>query len=127
MRERHHFLHITEYRMLNDWCCLVNEMFSQDAAFGCYMVGGVLTDPDYTDVDIRLIMADDVYAARYDDKKRKYLNLAVSLWGQRVTGLPIDFQIQPQTLANERYSGKSGNPKMRRHAIGHEHFDRAEV
>jgi len=101
---------------------LVNEMFSQDTAFGCYHVGGSLTDPNYHDVDIRLILPDDVYAARYDDVKRKYLNLAVRLWGQRVTGLPIDFQIQPQTLANERYPGAN-----RRHAIGHEHFDPAEV
>lgn len=126
-RQRFHYLHITEYRILNDWCCLVNEMFAQDGQYGIYLVGGVLTDPDYTDVDIRLIMKDEVYAARYDDVKRKYLNLAVSLWGQKVTGLPIDFQIQPQTLANERYAGKADNPKQRRHAIGHEHFDRAEV
>lgn len=121
-RERHHWLHITEHRILNDWCRLVREMFAQDTAFGIYMVGGVLTDQHYTDVDIRLIMPDEVYAARYDDAKRKYLNLAVSLWGQKVTGLPIDFQIQPQTLANERYPGAN-----RRHAIGDPRFDPAEV
>ena len=120
-RERHNWLHITEYRILNDWCILVNKMFSQDAAFGCYLVGGALRDKDYTDVDIRLIMDDETYALRYDDCKRKYLNLAVSLWGQKVTGLPIDFQIQPQTLANER------NPGAPRHAIGHELFDKADV
>lgn len=121
-RKRHHWLHITQHRMLNDWCCVVNEMFSSDATFGCYLVGGVLTDQHYSDVDIRLIMPDDIYAARYDDKKRKYLNLAVSLWGQKVTGLPIDFQIQPQSLANERYPGAA-----RRQAIGHPHFDPAEI
>lgn len=121
-RKRSHYLHITQYRILNDWLCLVNAMFGMDTHFGLYLVGGVLTDPAYTDVDIRLIMADEVYAARYDDAKRKYLNLCVSLWGQRVTGLPIDFQLQPQTLANERYGGSG-----RRQAIGDPHFDRAEV
>lgn len=121
-RERHHWLHITEYRILNDWAKLVNEMFSMDEQYGCYLVGGVLTDQHHTDVDVRLIMSDEVYAARYDDKKRKYLNLAVSLWGQKVTGLPIDFQIQPQSLANEKYPGAG-----RRHPIGHDLFDRADV
>ena len=121
-RQRHDYLHITERRILNDWCYLINEMFSQDTAFGCYLVGGALTDPEYTDVDIRLIMPDEVYIARYDDKKRKYLNLAVSLWGQKVTGLPIDFQIQPQTLANERYPGAH-----RRRPMGDPHFDPAEI
>lgn len=121
MRQRHRHLQITDFRILNDWCRLVNDMFSMDVSFGCYLVGGAISDPEPFDVDIRLIMADDVYAARYDDQKRKYLNLAVSLWGQRVTGLPIDFQIQPQTLANERYGGG------KRHAIGDPHFDPAEV
>ena len=120
-KQRATYLLITDFRLLNDWCKIVNEMFSQDAAFGCYQVGSSLTTPDYRDIDIRLIMADDVYAARYDDLKRKYLNLAVSLWGQKVTGLPIDFQIQPQTLANELYPGG------RRHAIGHDLFDKAPV
>jgi len=122
MKHRAWYLHITEYRILNDWCRLVNEMFSQDETFGCYLVGSTLEVPDHRDVDIRLIMRDEVYAARYDDKKRKYLNLAVSLWGQKVTGLPIDFQIQPQTLANERYPGANT-----RRPIGHEYFDKAEV
>lgn len=119
-RKRHHHLLITEYRILNDWCRLVNEMFAMDTHYGLYLVGGVLTDAAYTDVDVRLIMPDDIYTARYDDAKRKYTNLVVSLWGQKVTGLPIDFQIQPQTLANERYPGPG-------QAIGDPHFDQAAV
>lgn len=125
-RKRWQYLQMSEYRILNDWCVLVNDMFQEDAHYGLYLVGGVLTDPDHWDVDIRLIMSDDVYSARYDDTKRKYLNLAVSLWGQKVTGLPIDFQIQPQSLANERYPG-NGDEKQRRHAIGDKRFDPAEV
>lgn len=121
-RQRHNYLQMSDYRLLNEWCRLLNDMFSQDTVFGCYMVGGVLTDPNYHDVDLRLIIPDDVYAARYDDKKRKYLNLAISIWGQKVTGLPIDFQIQPQSLANERYPGAS-----RRHPMGDPRFDTAEV
>jgi hypothetical protein len=114
----------SEYRMLNDWCILVDRMFGFEGdkgLAGLYLVGSVLRKTSYRDVDIRLIMADDTYAAHYDDNRRKYTNLAVSLWGQKATGLPIDFQIQPMSLANTRYSGAN-----RRHAIGHPHFDRVD-
>lgn len=116
-----HYLQITDYHLLNDWCMLVNRMFSSDAHYGLYLVGSVLKSKDWRDVDIRLIMPDDVYAAKYDDEKRKYTNLCVSLWGQYVTHLPIDFQIQPQSLANGRYPGAN-----RRNAIGDPYFDRVD-
>ena len=35
-----------------------------------------------------------------------YLNLSVSLWGQRVTGLPIDFQVQDADSANADHDGR---------------------
>lgn len=113
-RRRAHYLLISEYRILNDWCCLVKTMFEDDSHYGLYLVGSVLCRPDHRDVDIRLILPDEVFAAHYASAaKRLYLNLAVSLWGQKVTGLPIDFQIQDRTRANERYPGQ-------RNAIGYE-------
>ncbi len=121
--KRWSYLLISDYRILNDWCCLVSDMFTEDAIFGCYQVGSSLTTSHYRDVDIRVIIPDDVYATKYDDTKRKYLNLAVSIWGQRVTGLPIDFQIQPYSLAHERYHGAT----HRRQPIGHKLYDTAEV
>ena len=57
--------------------------------------------PDYRDVDVRILLADDVYDAL--PIMPHYLNLTLSLWGQRVTGLPIDCQVQRMTDANEEF------------------------
>jgi hypothetical protein len=76
-----------------------------------YLVGSALTSPDWRDVDVRVMLDDD----EYDSLQRRIvpalLNLAVSTWGQKVTGLPIDFQIQRAREANAEHHG-------RRHPIG---------
>ena len=76
-----------------------------------YLVGSALTSPNWRDVDIRVILDDDAY----DDLARNVvpaiLNLSISVWGRKVTGLPIDFQIQRMTDANAEFSG-------RRNALG---------
>jgi hypothetical protein len=38
------------------------------------------------------------------------VNRAISTWGQRETGLPIDFQVQRQTEANRDFGGCIRNP-----------------
>ena len=59
-----------------------------------YLVGSSLTRENFRDVDVRIILG------KYEYKRLSYsvdierLNMIVSLWGQKVTGLPIDFQIQ---------------------------------
>lgn len=87
--------------------------------YGCYIVGSCLERPDWRDVDVRFIMSDDAFkslfpsAGRHWEHDSRWLLITTSI-SQRlsnVTGLPIDFQIQPQTHANERYQG-------RRSAIG---------
>ncbi len=80
--------------------------------YGTFHVGSSLTKPDYHDVDLRCIMADDEYDAMFgDEHKLKFLNAAVSEWIQARTGLPIDFQFQRATEANAEFTG-------RRHAVG---------
>jgi hypothetical protein len=85
-------------------------------AFGtnAYHVGSSLEgDRDYKDVDVRLILDDATYEAQgYGDPRDPHGNLkwramtmAFSALGQRMTGLPIDFQIQQQTLANKQSVG----------------------
>ena len=62
---------------------------------------------------MRLILPDDEYAAMglgdpaYPHQNGKWvaLCLAFSLLGKHMTGLPIDFQIQSESLANEQYKG----------------------
>lgn len=77
-----------------------------------YHVGSSLTSKQWRDVDVRLILSDEEFADRFGPDKSAETNpklgaitLAFATLGQQMTGLPIDFQIQPQTWANEQYSG----------------------
>lgn len=87
------------------------------AAFGTppYHVGSSLTTKSgWRDVDVRLILDDETYAAiglgapgrPRQNGKWVALCLAFSALGTQMTGLPIDFQIQQQTRANEEYRGE---------------------
>jgi hypothetical protein len=95
----------------------LNEFGSQVwAAFGdCpYHVGSSLQgEREAKDVDVRLILTDDEYAAMgLGDPRQPHLNgkwvalcMAFSALGEKMTGLPIDFQIQQMTHANETNTG----------------------
>ena len=81
-------------------------------AFGhtAYHVGSSLTSKDkFRDVDVRLILPDDEYAAFFGAnpfaKRQRMWDLAWSALGQRMTYLPVDFQFQQQTFANEKFDG----------------------
>jgi hypothetical protein len=82
-----------------------------------YHVGSSLTEKrGWRDVDVRLLLPDDEYATYFGDwalppepgyggPRRIMWELAWSTLGRKMTGLPIDFQIQPETLANEQFDG----------------------
>ena len=87
------------------------------SAFGelPYLVGSAIYSKRWRDVDVRLIL-DDKDFEPYGDPHRPNgkwaaMCMAFSLLGQRMTGLPIDFQIQQRTDANKRFK----NP---RNALG---------
>jgi hypothetical protein len=76
----------------------------------CYQVGSSLTSKDWRDVDVRLLLPDDEFAERFGDVQGAEVNaklasvtLAFCALGQQMTGLPVDFQIQPLTYANTTY------------------------
>ncbi len=85
--------------------------------FGCYLVGSALERADWRDIDIRMIMRDDEFAAEFPnagpvtehrwefDPKWCILTTSISAWLSKRTGLPVDFQFQPQSHANERHKG----------------------
>jgi hypothetical protein len=87
--------------------------------YGCYLVGSALERPDWRDVDVCFIMADEKFAELFPDAGQhwefdtRWLLLTVSISERlsRITGLPIDFKFQPQTHANDRHKGP-------RHSIG---------
>lgn len=85
------------------------------AAFGetPYHVGSSLMQKQWRDVDVRLILSDEKYKQmglgdpKYPHQNAKWVSLvmAYSALGKAMTGLPIDFQIQQQSYANEKFSG----------------------
>lgn len=83
-----------------------------------YHVGSSLRKKSgWRDVDVRLILPDEKYEAMgFGNPRHPHRNerwrafvMAFSALGKEMTGLPIDFQIQQQTQANEEFgSGKLG-------------------
>lgn len=93
---------------LNQACALINRAFPQGM---CYLVGSSLTKKDYRDVDVRLMLPDEEYDRVFGsgDWANPFWSLlctSLSLWLRQQTDLPVDFQIQRQTQANEMHDGK---------------------
>ena len=104
---------------LKQCCQIVNDAFG---SYGCYQVGSSLERPDWRDVDVRFIMEDEKFWGLFPDASEHswefdprwlLLTVAISGWMKQVTGLPIDFQIQPQTHANERHPGPRNSIGLR--------------
>lgn len=95
---------------LEQACQHIHDAFG---GFGCYQVGSSLNRADWRDIDVRLIMTDAEFdalfpnAANYWEQDPRWLlmTVAISDWLKKQTGLPVDFQFQPQTHANERHKG----------------------
>lgn len=93
-------------------CQQIGEAFG---GFGCYLVGSALERPDWRDIDVRLIMSDEEFDALFPQTRERgtwefdarwlLLTISISEHLRKVTGLPVDFQFQPQTHANERHKG----------------------
>lgn len=108
MKHKANHLLLSENKILADWARDVNKMFT-DGGHGPYLVGSVMTTKNYRDVDLRTILADDMFDVLKNVIDIDRLNLGISLWGQRVTGLPIDYQVQRMTEANIEFEGKRRN------------------
>lgn len=95
---------------LEEECKKLNAAFD---GFGCYVVGSALERADWRDVDVRLILSDEEFAVLFPnagqnwehDPRWTLLVIAISERLSKVTGLPIDFQFQPQTHANKAHPG----------------------
>lgn len=86
-------------------------------AFGAtYLVGTAQTGGEHRDVDVRTILSDEDFDRIFGDGEAFWSLVcsSVALRLREQTGLPIDYQIQRQTEANEKYQGQ-------RNPIGHGH------
>ena len=101
---------------------LANAVRPVEDAFGgenAWLVGSVLERADWRDVDIRIIIDDEHYRRLFRplvndvdgtavgvlDQFRMLIQTAISAMLRESTHLPVDFQIQSQTEANQ-YEGK---------------------
>lgn len=79
-----------------------------------YLVGSAGDSADWRDVDVRLILPDDEFDALFGNehgvKLWEAMCASLALWIETHTGLPIDFQIQRMTEANETYPVGDRNP-----------------
>lgn len=81
-------------------------------SYGVYLVGSALERPDYRDVDLRCILPDDDFDAEFPKndagirERWQLMTWSLSAWLKSLTGLPIDFQFQRQSTANERHRGR---------------------
>jgi len=95
---------------LTQACQQLNDAFGD---YGCYQVGSSLQRRDWRDVDVRFILADTEFRKLFPnagehwefDPRWLILTVSISAWLSSVTGLPIDFQFQPQTHANDKHKG----------------------
>lgn len=83
-----------------------------------YLVGTAARFKQWRDVDVRLILDDDEFDALFPGHVKpdlvnplwSLLCAAISELGRMRTGLPIDFQIQRFSHANEQYGGQPRVP-----------------
>lgn len=88
-----------DHELLDDWGRLLAEAFNEMP----YLVGSAGEGGSYRDVDVRMIVPEDAgwlvefpdVTETHQSLRLRTVNLAVTLWGRQVTGLPIDFQFQP--------------------------------
>jgi hypothetical protein len=102
-KNRASMLTVAQMFRLNAACKVITETFDGRPP---YLVGSALTDRDYRDVDVRMMLDDDMFAAMFGNPRWLALaNAAMSEWLVQSTGLPIDFQFQDTTKANAENSG----------------------
>lgn len=92
---------------LQDFGELLRQVFGEAA----YHVGSSLTEATWRDVDVRVMLDAEQYAAMgFGDPDRPHESarwcayaMAFSELGRRLTGLPIDFQVQETATANRQF------------------------
>lgn len=96
----------TELLRLDQWAAPLDVLFP--FCFGPYLVGSAMTRRTYRDVDVRQPVEDDDPLVTDPDRLR-LLNVAMSVWAQQTTALPVDFQFQPMSEFHD-HDGEPRNP-----------------
>lgn len=108
----------SEQQLLSDWAVQLEQLFNGES---CYQVGSSVTSagkPTHRDVDVRVMLDTKDFEALRKIVNVDRLSVAVSIWGQKVTGLPIDFQVQDVEYANKHHKGMRSAIGIRGIAVG---------
>lgn len=101
MKTRMSYLHVHQMYALELACIPLQRAFGN-----VYLVGSVLTRPDYRDVDIRVMMEEVDFVRTTWSDRHELLRAAITVWLQQRTGLPIDFDFQEIKAANAEFNGQ---------------------
>lgn len=85
-------LDVDQVRLLDHWCLSLRAMFGEIP----YLVGSCLDGPGFRDVDVRIMLEDEAFS-RIPFKVLD-LNMLLTLWGRRQTGLRVDCQVQSRSV-----------------------------
>ena len=102
-------LRVDQIRAIDHFVSSLSVMFPE--MYGVAVVGSSLERDDYRDVDLRIVLDDEHCQGIHDLLNVEDLNALLSRWGQQVTGLPIDCQIQPQWEHLDEAFGPNGKPR----------------
>jgi hypothetical protein len=105
--DRATYLLFSDLRLLDAWGDELRAMFPW---FSPMLTGSTLERQSWRDVDVRIMVPDDEFDALAALVDVGRLDLALSLWGQKATGLPIDCQVQRFTDANDEYGDRPRRP-----------------
>lgn len=108
-REHSCYLSTLELHELDEACAPFLSAFGEHP----YLVGSASQTPHFRDVDVRLILADNEYDALFASRKGLWalLSRLGSTYLRSRTGLPIDFQVQRQSEANEKFGDLGRTPR----------------
>lgn len=103
------YLSTLELHELDEACKPFLDAFGENP----YLVGSANQRPDFRDVDVRLILSDDVFDALFAERKGLWalLSRLGATYLRLRTGLPVDFQVQRQSEANEKYGDLGETPR----------------
>ena len=104
----------SQYVKLCSFGMFLHEVFGEQA----YQVGSSVDGKNWRDVDVVVMLSNDCFWSwagthGFHGARWKGICAAFSALGKEMTGLPIDFKIQPVKWANERYPGARNAIGMR--------------
>lgn len=109
MKRRATRLAVDQVRAIDQFAELLFVTFPH--MWGVTHVGSSLTSDDWRDVDLRVVLPDQQVESLTSVLDLFDIHMLLSRWGQQMTGLPIDCQIQALSDFQRQAFGDDGAPR----------------